>query len=199
MFRCRRNKYLRSWILSNESEDLCTLGSLLAPFFPYHAGMDQWIWSIALRNMTERSKSFFYSLPIIWDTTESVSKDQDNLYLLLPHCRVGNHSKTIQAQFSLQSFIDCCIMFSDGPRELILTPQMNWEHPFWCLPVRWRFHLQRLWWWICFSAEEMNLNPYVFISHILIMLDLVQWCTLLGWPLMLVCLGQSWFMPAVSA
>ena len=41
------------------------------------------------------------------------------------------------------------------------------------------------------SVEGMNLNPYVFISHTVIILGLVQWCTLLGWPHILVCLGQS--------
>ena len=74
---------------------------------------------LPLKNMTERSKSFFYSWPIICDTIESVSKNQDNLYLLLPHCPGGqSYQELFKLNFLFKSFIDCCIMLSDGPRSL---------------------------------------------------------------------------------
>ena len=55
----------------------------------------------------------------------------------------------------------------------MLTSQMNWEHPFDAYQLRedstYKGSDNEY-----ASPEEMNLNPYVFIAHILIMLDLVQ-------------------------
>lgn len=68
---------------------------------------------------------------------------------------------------------------------------MNWEHPFDFYQLGENSSYKEGSGNEYASVEEMNLKPYVFILHIMILLNLVQRCTLLGWSHILVCLGQS--------
>ena len=163
----------------------------LAPFFPYHAGMDQWNLIHCPWRAWQKGQSHSFIACQSFGTQLKVSvkiKITYICYFLI--VQVDNHSKNYSSSIFSSKLYWLLHNVFWWSKELMLTSQMNWEHPFDAYQLgedsTYKGSDNEY-----ASPEEMNLNPYVFISHILIMLDLVQWCILLGWPPILVCLGQS--------